>query len=192
MKMKKWVISGLAVTFLATSVAVSANESLAPLTQEGRQLAKQFLGKLKPELVKAMKTGGPVHALDVCHVKAPQIADKISKQSGWQIKRVSLKPRNPNAAPDAFEEKVLKQFEQAKAAGKNVKTLEYGAKVVENGRPVFRYMKAIPTGGVCLACHGEKLAPTVAKKLQEFYPNDNATGYKAGDIRGAFSFKKSL
>ena len=189
--MKKWFLSGAAAAFLAVSMPSMA-EDLTSLTKEGRQLAKQFLGQLKPELIKAMKSGGPVHALDVCHLKAPKIAENVAHQSGWQVKRVSLKPRNPHDAPDAFEQKVLQQFEQAKAAGKNVKTLEYGAKVMENGRPVFRYMKAIPTGGVCLACHGEKLAPAVAKKLHELYPNDQATGYRVGDIRGAFSFKKPL
>ena len=182
----------LAMLVMGLSVQPVLAEDLAPLKKEGRALAKQFLGTLKPELMKAMKAGGPVHALEVCHVKAPKIAQSVSEASGWQVKRVSLKPRNPNDAPDAFEEKVLKQFEQAKAAGKDPKKLEYGAKVKENGHTVFRYMKAIPTGGVCLTCHGEKLASPVAQKLHQLYPHDKATGYKLGDIRGAFSFKKRL
>jgi hypothetical protein len=189
--MKKVVITSVMAAMFSMGAA-QAGDDLTSLTNEGRALAKQFLGTLKPELKKAMKAGGPVHALDVCHVKAPQIAQSVSQRSGWDVKRVSLKPRNPNAEPDAFERKVLAEFEAKKAHGANPKKLEHAEKVTENGHTVFRYMKAIPTGGICLTCHGEQLAPPVAKKIHELYPNDKATGYKAGDIRGAFSFKKVL
>ncbi|MFT6919058.1 MAG: hypothetical protein ACJA2G_001693 [Cognaticolwellia sp.] len=57
-------------------------------------------------------------------------------------------------------------------------------------KSVLRYMKAIPTGGLCLACHGSKLADDVSSKVNELYPNDQATGFKLGDIRGAFTLQK--
>jgi hypothetical protein len=47
-------------------------------------------------------------------------------------------------------------------------------------------MKAIPTGGLCLACHGETIDPAVAGKIAELYPEDKATGFREGDLRGAF------
>ena len=50
-----------------------------------------------------------------------------------------------------------------------------------------RYMKAIPTGPVCLTCHGEEIAPEVEESLRTAYPHDRALGYGLGDIRGAFS-----
>ena len=53
-------------------------------------------------------------------------------------------------------------------------------------------MKAIPTGGVCLACHGENLAQGVQETITTLYPNDKATGFKSGDIRGAFVVTKVL
>ena len=72
--------------------------------------------------------------------------------------------------------------------GADPKTLE--ASKTEDG--TFRYMKAIPTGGVCLACHGEKIAQPIAAKLDSLYPDDQARGFKQGELRGAFTLSKKL
>ena len=56
----------------------------------------------------------------------------------------------------------------------------------------FRYMKAIPTGEVCLACHGERLNPELGQRLDELYPQDKARGFKEGDIRGAFTVSQPM
>ena len=55
-----------------------------------------------------------------------------------------------------------------------------------DGEKEFRFMKAIPAGPVCLACHGTELSPEVSQVLAELYPQDRARGYSPGDIRGAF------
>jgi hypothetical protein len=47
-------------------------------------------------------------------------------------------------------------------------------------------MKAIPTSAVCLECHGATLASGAHDVLAELYPEDCATGFSEGDIRGAF------
>jgi hypothetical protein len=39
---------------------------------------------------------------------------------------------------------------------------------------------------MCLQCHGANIAPPVAAKLAELYPEDQATGFAAGDFRGLF------
>jgi hypothetical protein len=51
----------------------------------------------------------------------------------------------------------------------------------------FRYLRAIPTAPMCLSCHGSNIAPDVAKAIAAHYPADKATGFAAGDMRGAFS-----
>ena len=53
-------------------------------------------------------------------------------------------------------------------------------------------MKAIPTAPLCLQCHGEAIAPPVAEKITKLYPEDKATGFREGDIRGAFVVTKLL
>ena len=64
--------------------------------------------------------------------------------------------------------------------------------VQEDGKTVWRYMRALPTGELCLGCHGaqEQLSPAVKAKLVALYPDDRATGYRIGDIRGAMTLKK--
>ena len=53
-------------------------------------------------------------------------------------------------------------------------------------------MKAIPPAGLCLACHGEQLDSVVKARLETLYPDDQALGYRVGDIRGAFTITQPL
>jgi len=69
--------------------------------------------------------------------------------------------------------------------------MAYSEVVDVNGSKEFRFMKAIPTGGACLACHGETLSPELAEKVKTLYPQDLATGFMLGDIRGAFVVTKA-
>jgi len=183
-----------ASALLAAVVAAPAlaQQAVDPHVAEARQVIKTFFSRLKGELQKAMKAGGPVHAIEVCNEKAPKIADQVSAETGWYVARTSLKNRAPTNSPLPWEKKVLKEFEARKAAGADVKSLDYHDVVEEEGQKVFRYMKAIPTGKICLKCHGAELDPKVAAKLDELYPSDRARGFKVGDIRGAFVLKKKL
>ena len=169
------------------SASILAAESNQTRIESSRNAVKQLQGALVAELQAAMKTGGPISAIDVCNKRAAAIAADISQKKGWKIGRTSLKLRNANNAPDAWEKKVLKDFEKRKAAGEDPTKLEHAEVVTQDGKQVFRYMKAlpIPEGAPCLKCHGDKIEPAVTAKLKALYPNDQATGYKQGDLRGA-------
>ncbi len=161
--------------------------------QTYRDAAKDFLGALKGELQAAMKSGGPVKAIEVCHTKAPKIAEEKSEAHGFELARTSLKPRNPENAPDEWETRVMKSFEEQKAEGADPMKLEHAEVVeTEDGAKKIRYMKAIPTAEICLACHGDELSGDVEAKLKALYPEDQAIGFKAGDLRGAFSFSEKI
>ncbi len=179
-------------TALLVSGTANAEQSLQGNTQEGKGIIKAFFGDLKGELVKGMKEGGPVKAIGICHTVAPQLAEAHSQMSGWEVGRTSLKLRNPDNAPDAWEEAVLQEFEVRKSAGEDPMKLVKAEVVEENGRKVFRMMKAIPTAEVCTKCHGDAIEAPVVSKLDELYPTDKARGYKVGDLRGAFTLKKPL
>ena len=188
--MKKYLMIGLLPLVSIMPQTLLAENT--KLTQEASAIAKQFLGQLKPELKKGLTKGGPSHAIEVCHTKAPKIAFDLSQKTGWDINRVSLKPRGENASPDLWERTVLTSFNSKLASGADIKTLEQGAIIEVGGKKTFRYMKAIPTGKVCLKCHGTSLAKGTKETLQKLYPDDKATGFSLGQIRGAFSFKKEL
>ncbi|MCK4866218.1 MAG: DUF3365 domain-containing protein [Gammaproteobacteria bacterium] len=153
---------------------------------------KEFAGKLKGEMKSAMKSGGPVAAIQVCSDKAPGIAQAVGSKYQIKIARTSLKLRNPENAPDAWEQNVLTQFEERKKKGEDVKKMAYADIVDMDGKKVFRMMKAIPTGQVCLKCHADKINSKVEAKLKSLYPTDKARGFKLGDIRGAITIIKEL
>lgn len=69
----------------------------------------------------------------------------------------SLKPLNPNNAPDEWENRVLQTFEQGAREAAELTTL--------NGTLYLRAMRAFMTEKGCLKCHGHQ-------------------GYKVGDVRG--------
>jgi len=181
----------LAVVMSATGALAGESEPQSQLDQS-RATAAEFMKTLKGELMAAMQAGGAVNAITVCNKRAPAIAAELGALRGWEVGRTSLKPRNMANAPDEWERSVLERFEQRKQAGEDPAGLEYFEVVEQDGQTGFRYMKAIPTGELCLACHGAKLDPAVAAKLDALYPRDQARGYQVGDIRGAFTFTEPL
>ena len=183
--MSKLIITLLFLSVSLNSYAGGDKETLDNI-KKSRILIKDFAGQLKARLKVAMKEGGPENAIQVCHIAAPEIASNLSNESEWKIGRTSLKIRNPKNLPDEWEKKVLLQFEQRKHSGEEINQLEH-SEMTDEG---FRYMKAIPTQGLCLTCHGEKIPDSVSSKLKQLYPNDKATGFKAGAIRGAFTLVK--
>jgi hypothetical protein len=173
------------MSFALLSLPVAADN--AALSAEASSIVQRFAGTLQPQLLEALQQGGPAKAIEVCSVKAGEISAQLSAETGWQVRRVSLKSRNAKSGvPDSWEEKVLLSFEARKKAGEPVDQLIH-AEVVE-GR--FRFMKAQGVKPLCLTCHGENLAPEVKEALAKRYPQDSATGYREGDIRGAFTLSR--
>ena len=180
------VIAGL----LATSLVHAENTD--QLTNETRSAIKALGAELKATLQSSMKAEGPLKAISVCNTEAPKLAAKVSAEKGMEVGRTSLKVRNELNAPDQWELSVMEQFEHRKAEGEPVNMIEYSEVMQHNGNKVFRYMKAIPTDDVCLMCHGEQIPENLSTELKRLYPNDQATGFKKGDIRGAFTAVKIL
>jgi hypothetical protein len=182
------------VLTLALAAAFPAFADEIPLIDQARKVAVSMPPKLLEVLDDEIRKGGPESAIEVCRDKAPAMAKAASEKSGWAIRRVSLKNRNPKAVPDAWEKAVLEDFDRRVGAGEKPTSLEKGEQVTEGDRQVYRYMKALPTQDLCLQCHGttDRLSPAVQAKLKELYPDDKATGYQAAEIRGAITLKKPL
>jgi hypothetical protein len=188
------VLAAIAAVFLGLAANAGAEEQPASseaLAAEARGISTKFAEKLKSELVGAIKVDGPLKAIEVCQIAAPAIAAD-SSANGWSVGRTSLKTRNQKNVPDAWEKRLLDEFDAAKSKGADATKLERFEIVEKNGVRTFRYMKAIPAAEPCLTCHGEAIKEPVKAKLAELYPDDHATGYKEGDIRGAFTLSKAL
>lgn len=188
------LLIGLAACALAPLACADDVPQPSEADLAAARAATKDLGEtLKAQLVAALKQGGPRAAVDVCRTIAPAIAAETSGAHGLEVGRTALKVRNPANAPDVFERKVLEEFVQKIEAGADPATLEHAEVVAENGETVFRYMKAIPTAAEpCLACHGSNIDPGLKAEILRLYPEDQATGFKAGELRGAFTVTRKL
>lgn len=187
MKKRLWVLCvGLPLSGVSFGFDASAELQQAVLA------VNEFSGALKSELVAAMQSGGPVEAIEVCNTQAVVIGQDVSQANKLNLSRVSLQNRNPGNTPNAWQTVVLMDFEEQRKAGEKPDALTWHEIAQTEDGQEFRYMKAIPTGELCLACHGATLAPAVADRLAELYPDDKATGFGVGDLRGAFVVTRRL
>jgi mono/diheme cytochrome c family protein len=183
-----------------TAAALFALSAFASSAQDPAWVAdaRKVAGSVPPKLIAVLNDeiakGGPEGAIAVCRDKAPELAKAASAESGWAIRRVSLKNRNPTAVPDAWERAALEDFDRRAAGGESPATIEKAEVVVVDGKETYRYMKALPVQPLCVACHGsaEQLSPALKEKLKAVYPDDKGVGYSPGQIRGAITLKKPV
>lgn len=182
------------VMFLVASSAVMAQD-VGALTQETRKVVLPLVPKVMQAMQEAVAAQGVAGAIPVCKETAPMLIQEKRKETGWDIRRVSLKVRNAErGVPDAWEAQQLADFNIRARNGEKPETLEKAEIVQIDGKPVFRFMKALPVGDVCLKCHGpaDSLDESLRAQLKRSYPHDQAVGYAKGDIRGALTVKRPL
>lgn len=185
------LISPLLLSLSSLALAENTPASLDDLQNEAQLRIKGFSGELKAALKAAIENGGLPNGVQVCQQQAPLIAEKWSTE-GWQIGRTSLKVRNSGNSADNWEQKILQEYAVKLANGIPPAQLNH-AEIVKNGdSQVFRYMQPIMLDTLCVACHGSQLAETVKQQVQQYYPNDMATGFTPGELRGAFTLQKQL
>lgn len=174
--MKRTVLA-LAISLLSTTAIADDHQTI----ENSRQLSQTLQQQLGAELMAAMKAQGPVHAIQVCNEKAPQIAQSISTDN-VTVARTALRVRNPNNAPTGEQKAVMEYFaERLAKEPSQVPEVLYNT---SNGEQ--HYMRAIVMQPQCAACHGSAVKPEVQQAVLEKYPNDAATGFEVGDLRGSF------
>jgi post-segregation antitoxin (ccd killing protein) len=154
---------------------------------EARIHAKALGGALKATLKQAIQTNGLEEGIHACRLSAGPIAQGLSI-NGWQVGRTALKVRNSDNAADAWEHEQLNAFAQALASNVQgpLEAIQYNENTGQ-----MRYMSAIQTGQVCTACHGNAISPSVQQAINAAYPDDQATGFDVGSLRGAFTLTYS-
>ena len=138
--MKTILIAAAALSVpLVTSFANAADDTVL---DEARKVTMTLPPRLLTSLQEEIKKSGPEGAIPVCKDMAPKMASEISQQTGWKIKRVSLKPRNESRAiPDEWEKAALEDFDKRAAAGEPPAQLEKGEKVGSEYRYVVMPMR---------------------------------------------------
>ncbi len=173
---------------------LSCETTKTTLTQEqekeylkkGQTLALQTFGVLGGQLQKALKEGGVEHAIGYCNTAAYPLVDSLSKANQANIKRTSLQLRNPKNKANASELNVLKTYEAQVKSGTAVQPI-----VQQEGASIAFYAP-IKLNALCLQCHGKigaELSEENLSIIQKYYPEDKATGYSDGDLRGIWSIR---
>lgn len=180
-----------AAMLVMASLAI-AETPTSPISDLARAnaLSQQLGGRLKAALEAAMQQGGPMAAVTVCRDQAGVIAGEVSRDSGWTVGRTALRVRNPANAPDAWERQILEGFALAAEDGANVAGLSFHETTGAGDQRRWRYMRAIPTGPVCAVCHGSNVDPALKEAIRAAYPDDQATGFAPGSLRGAFTISR--
>jgi len=179
------------ICLLALASVSMAENDLAQLKIDAANKAKTLGSQLKQQLSIAMQAGGPIAGVEVCHSVAEDIATQLSTD-GWQVGRTSLKNRSSKNAPDEWEVTTMQAFDIQHQKDPSQKLVKTEIVTDAEGQKEFRFMAAIPTAKVCTQCHGNDIKPAVLDLLHKYYPNDLATGFKVGDLRGAFSVSKII
>ena len=169
--------------------AIYAQAQDDELLKQSRNLSLSMLKELGAKLQSSMAEGGAINAISVCHLQAPEIANRVSTENQVIVSRVGTRTRNPvMGVPNAWQAKALAQFEAGLARGDKPADMEYSETVTKpDGGKEFHFAKPVLMQPMCLACHGnsDQINPEVKAKLSELYPNDKAINYQAGQLRGA-------
>ena len=175
MKNARFLIAAGVVLVLLACTAGTAEKQKTE-SARGAELLAPFKQDLKQALVAGMQEG-PLNAISVCRDQAPAIAESLST-AGVQMGRTSHRLRNPdNSAPEWVDTVLQTYLGEEQGRAPTLVTLP-------NDR--LGYVEPIATQPLCLACHGKSLAPDVAAHIKEAYPEDQATGFEADDLRGVF------
>jgi hypothetical protein len=154
----------------------------AAVLELGNAASTALIGTLFAQLTGAMQAGGPVSAVDFCSTNALGLTAGIAAEQGLDIKRTSMRYRNPANAPDQHDTKALRHYESTLAETGVLP----GPWVQKAGREEYRFYRPLVVAAPCLACHGSTsdIDPAVQAILHERYPDDLATDYAVGDFRG--------
>lgn len=157
------------------------------VVNEGQKIAKATFQTLSSNLQNAIKEGGVEHALQFCNVEAIPLTDSLSSHHDVSIRRASHKPRNPYNTADSLETTAIKQYINKLEAGDDLQPITYA----NEDRITFHAPITI-TNVLCLNCHGQPnkdIAEEHLATIQELYPNDQATGFSMGDLRGVWTVR---
>ena len=182
-----------ALCLLGLSVVQAQAQDSDMLTQS-RAVTQAMLKELGQKLQSSMAEGGPINAIGVCHLQAPDIANRASTNNQAKISRVGTRARNPvMGVPNDWQAKALAQFDAALARGEKPADIEFAETVNTVSGKEFHFAKPIVLQPMCVSCHGspDQISPEVKAKLNELYPNDKAVGYQPGQLRGAVVLSRS-
>jgi hypothetical protein len=150
--------------------------SKAEVVAVAKAAAMEAFGRLSGRLGEAMADGGPVRAIPVCAAEAGTLTREVATEHGLEMQRLSDRPRRAGQEALGEDLEVLRAMRDEPAP-----QVEW----VENGGATVR-LPIVLDRALCLKCHGgpDDIDQETRAVLAELYPQDRATGYRLGDLRG--------
>lgn len=189
--MAKFIVTTIVAVVICTGILTYINtarqktQMLEEVRKQARAAADQLIStrKVIAEKQKAINTdskGNFEFKAVIPAIVGREVAEHFSQTTIFKMKQTSLKYRNPNNKPDAWEIKQLERFE----SDPGLKDLSEITKS-EDGSKAFRLMVPLKIEEACLKCHGNPAtSPTNDGKDIAGREMEN---YKLGDIRGGIS-----
>lgn len=151
----------------------------APDRARQREIAlaaqQDLFDRLSGRLMEVISDEGLAAAIEVCSREAPALATQVAHTHAVAIGRTSFQLRNPSNTPPAWASSLVEQ----RVADARFVDLPDGA---------LGALLPIRLKPTCLACHGtpDQIPAEVQAALAARYPEDQATGFGADDLRGWF------
>ena len=168
----------------ATEAKLSEEESII---KKGDSISQTVFRALSGELQQKIRETSIGEAISYCSERAIPLTDSIAREYNAEIKRVATRYRNPVNKASPEEEEILEQFED------NLRQDEEIKPVVSEFEEYWQYNSPIVMRqSLCLNCHGkpeEDIASEDYIAIQLIYPEDKATGFSKGDLRGMWQIK---
>ncbi|HLT93250.1 MAG TPA: DUF3365 domain-containing protein [Membranihabitans sp.] len=170
--------------FIACSQKSSelSDEEMDTYIQRGDSIALNTQAVLMQNVAKAIQQGGTEYAVEFCNTRALPLTDSVAGHMNVRIQRLSDKNRNPaNSIQTTLDSLAWDRIQSG-----NDKVLEQDEK-----GDVYYYKPisiAMPT---CLKCHGgnAEISESTQAVIAAKYPDDKATGYRQGDLRGMWKIQ---
>lgn len=156
---------------------------------EARATADALASGLMGELVRVLESGDTKAALAYCADSAQAFTARHQTER-LSVRRVGTRLRNSHNSPNSIEESILSAFQSQLDSGTAPRDTAFVA-TGPRGQQELRYLRPILVAAPCLACHGDKqsMEPDLRALLADRYPEDQATGYASGELRGAISVR---
>lgn len=179
------------IALLASAACADAApdaDAVAAATARAEAAAHSLTTALLGELTAALQAGDAASAVDVCGAVAQSITIRNGGEDGFEIRRTALRVRNPLNAPAAHERAVLERW-----AGESAPQ-DWSEVVASGDGHELRWMRPIRLMPMCAQCHGmdDEILPATRAAIRARYPDDQATGFAPGDLRGAISVRAPL
>lgn len=175
--MSRWSL-GVFPVVLFFACASEKDASLEPYVERADEAMVALQARLIEALTTELDRSGAVGAVQVCRDAAQDLTAETATAVGVRVGRTSHRLRNSANAPPDWARDIVKNAAGTKALDATEHVLDLGDSV--------GVLRPIGTLEMCRTCHGDtgKMEPELQELIADAYPEDRATGFEIGDLRG--------